>query len=587
MGLFRETISRGLEFIREDIVPLRYDLIKAGILNPEKSAYDQKANLTDPTNYGTMNYGYKEKWSLLNYQKSRQITYSDPIVAAVLQVRINQLAAFCSPQSDKYKLGYKIKLRDSKKRPTKQEEARAEEFQQFLLNSGVPESFEDTPERRRRDNFEQFIRKVGRDTLTFDQINFEITPRRNGLPYSFQAVDPESIRIVPDEKEKAEYFGGSGSEQEFFNILPPSGIRTTKFNEFKPKHPRYVQLIQNVPHHVFDEWEMAFGVRNPRTDLLSHGYGLSEIEMLVTTVTSHMNAESYNRRAFTHGTTVKGILAFEGNVPPDQLEAFRRQWYMQSTGVTNSFRTPIMALPKETKMNWQSLDRTNREMEFGKWMEYCIKTICGVFQIDPLEIGFDISKQTSGSQGGTGGISGQDHLQRVLYSQEKGLRPLLKHIQTLINDYIVYRLDPNFEFEFVGLNAKSEDAELKQAGDQVKTFKTVNEIRAENDLKPIPPLDDIKSLGDIILDAGWIQAFSGAQMNAQGEMDGMGEPGDEGGDPGEDQADPEDELDQEDDLENKSIEELDKELAGLQEGSAQGKPKPKPKPVKKSLILEL
>jgi len=582
MGVFREVMAKGLEFVREDIVPLRMDLIKAGILSPDGSAYEQKANLTDPTNYGTMNYGYKEKWSLLDYRKSRQITYSDPIVASIIQLRLNQAAAFTMPQPDKFKLGYKIKLRDSKKKPTKQEEIRIEEFQQFLLNCGVPESFEDTPERRRRDSFEQFIRKITRDTLTFDQINFEITPRKNGSPYSFIAIDPESIRIVPDEKEKAEYFGGSGYDSaEFFNILPPDGVRETPFNEFKPKNPRYVQLIQGVPHHVFDEWEMAFGVRNPRTDLLSHGYGLSEVEMLVTTITSHMNAESYNRRFFTHGSTVKGILAFEGNVPPDQLEAFRRQWYMQATGVTNAWRTPIMALPKDTKLQWQDLDRSNREMEFGKWLEYCIKTICGVFQIDPLEIGFDISKQTSGEKGGSAGISGQDHLQRVLYSQEKGLRPLLKHIQSLINDYIIYRLDPNFEFEFVGLNAKSEDDELKQAGDQAKIFKTVNEIRAENDMKPIPPIEEIKSLGDIILDPGWIQAFVGAkQMEAQAEMgvgpDGQPIEGPDGEDDGEPGDEPGDESGEEDDLDDKSMDELDEELAGLQGEKT-----------KKSLTLEL
>ena len=90
MGIFRDTFSKGIDFVREEVVPLRSDLIKAGLLTPDKSAYEQKANLTDPTNYGSMNFGYKEKFALIDYNKCRQISYADPIIAAILQVRINQ-----------------------------------------------------------------------------------------------------------------------------------------------------------------------------------------------------------------------------------------------------------------------------------------------------------------------------------------------------------------------------------------------------------------------------------------------------------------------------------------------------------------
>ena len=120
------------------------------------------------------------------------------------------------------KLGFKLKLRDAEKEPSKAELGRIKEIEQLVMNTGVPENFEDTPERRKRDNFEQFLRKIGRDTFTFDQINFEITPRNDGKPYSFQAIDPESIRIVPDEKEKREYFGGAATygTKDFLNIIP-------------------------------------------------------------------------------------------------------------------------------------------------------------------------------------------------------------------------------------------------------------------------------------------------------------------------------------------------------------------------------
>ena len=577
MGLVRDVLSKSVDFVREEIMPLRHDLIKAGIITPENSAYDPKASLVDPLSYGQSAFGYKEKYSLLDYAKCRQITYADPIVAAVIQTRLNQVASFTQLQADKYKVGYKVKMRDSKKPPGPAEEKRIQEIETFIQNCGVPENFEDTPDLKRRDSFETFIRKIARDSLTFDQVNFEVIPRVDGRPYCFQAVDAATIKVIPDKKEMIEQYGGANTKYNMTNVLSYGSEK-----EFKPKSPKFAQVLNGSVRHVFDEWEMAFGIRNPRTDIYSHGYGYSEIEMLVATITSHMNAETYNRKFFSQGAAIKGMITFEGSVPPDQLEAFRRQWYQQVTGVNNAWRTPIMALGKDNKLNWTSLHSNNREMEFGKWMDYCIKTICGVFQIDPIEIGFDISKQGSGQNSGGGGLGQGNQAERVSFSQDKGLRPLLVFIQSLLNDYVVYRLDPNYEFEFVGLNVNSEKDDLDRSVQQAKTFKTINEVRAENDLDPLPSADKIKGPGDLILDASLIQfitsqqAAAQAAANPQGQpgMPGApGQPGAEDGQPGADQEDPGadqgDNQEEEPDYENMTPAQLHKELDKINKQSQQ------------------
>jgi hypothetical protein len=582
MGFVRDTLTKSIGFFQEEIMPLRGELYKAGILTPEQTAYDQKASLVDPWAYGQTAYGYKERYALLDYNKLRHITYADPVVSAIMQTRTNQVSAYATPQVDKYKPGFKIKLRDPEKEPSDQDKARMREIAEFICNTGVPENFEDTPERKRRDNFETFLRKITRDSLTFDQINFEITPRRDGRPYAFTAVDAATIRVVPDIKEDTEKYGGAGKNSkagggadyssDWLKNVDYSGASAQKmFNEFEPSHPRYAQVIQGAVRHVFDEWEMAFGVRNPRTDIHSYGYGFSEIEMLIHTITSHMNAETYNRKFFTQGSTIKGILSFEGSVPPDQLEMFRRQWYAQATAVENAWRTPIMSLGKEGKMNWQDLQKTNKEMEFGTWMDYCVKTICAVFQMDPIEIGFDISKQSSG-QGNSGGLGEANQSDRINFSQDKGLRPLLVHIQTLINDYIVHRIDPNFEFEFVGLNAGNEKDELDQIDKKVKTHKTINEIRAEQDLEPLPEFDKIKSPGDTVLDASLINWVSQQMANAQMEEQQAGE--DDGGPLPDEAAMGPEGAEEEPDYENMSVEELEAELAKLEGRAPQEEEEP-------------
>ena len=606
MGFIREALGKSVEFVRDEIMPLRDDLMKAGILTPEKQAYEAKSSLVDPWAYNSTNFGYKEKYSLLDYSKCRQITYADPIVASVIQTRLNQVASFCVPQPDKFNSGFKIMLRDKDKEPTDGEKKKMKEIEAFILHCGVPENFDDTPERNRRDSFEMFVRKVIRDSLTFDQLNFEVTPRVNGMPYAFQAVDAATIRRIPDQKEQSEQSGFMGNKGGLAMHNPAAQTISSKhFKEFEPEHPSFVQVINGVVRHQYDEWEMAFGVRNPRTDILSYGYGYSEIEMLVTTITSHMNAETYNRKFFSQGSSIKGVLAFEGSVPPDQLEAFRRQWYAQATGVNNAWRTPIIAMGKDSKLNWQSLHANNREMEFGKWLEYCIKTICGVFQIDPLEIGFDISKSGAGQTGGGGGGLGNSNQQeRVRFSQDKGLKPLLVFLQGLINDYIVYRLDPNFEFRFVGLNVGTDKDELDKQIQQIKSFKTINEIRAEQDLEPLPDYEAIKGPGDLVLDPSLIQFITGqlqAKQQEEQAAQGLGPDGQPlGGEMGPDgqpmggeqppEAGPDGkplgpEGEEEPDYANMSVEELQAELDKLdsEEQAPKGKPqagkgKPQAKP---------
>lgn len=598
MGWLQETvldIAKGWTAVSNEVSIMKADakaLVDAKLLARDPNAYYPKADMVDPFAYeGLTSFGYREKLGLLDYNRLKLITFSDPVIAAILQTRINQVAEFGRPQEDKYKIGFKVKIKDPERSPTKLEQKRIEEITEFLLYCGIPEEEDDTPERRKRDNFEQFLRKVVRDSMTFDQLCFEVTPRRNGLPYEFNAVDASTIRILPDERDLRS-MGNPQAMDSMREIQETMRVRDDK-DTYRAKTPRFCQIMNGIVTHVFDETEMAFGVRNPRSDVLAFGYGFSELEMLVTIVTAHMNAEAYNRKFFSQGSTAKGILTFEGAVPRDQLQEFRRMWHMQATGIQNAWKTPIIAPGKETKVDWIDLQKANKEMEFGKWMEYCIKTMCSVYQIDPIEINFDISRMGQGENSNSQGLSsGGDPTARLVNSKDKGLKPLLRFLEQMLNDKIVKRLDPDFLFEFVGLNASTEESDLDQIEKEVKTYKTVNEIRAEHDLAPLAKLEDIESPGDLILDSGLITAWTqGKQAEAQAAM-GQGQESESGDNAFnmESGNGAEESYEEEPDYENMSEEELQKELDNLgkppKKEAAGGKEKGK-NPVKKSFSLRL
>ena len=75
---------------------------------------------------------------------------------------------------------------------------------------------------------------------------------------------------------------------------------------------------------------------------------------------------------------------------------------------------------------------------------------------------------------------------KLKQSKDMGLRPLLNTIADWINTYLIWPLDPYFELEFVGLDAKSADQEVELGKKETSFKKTVDEIRAEDDLAPLP-----------------------------------------------------------------------------------------------------
>jgi hypothetical protein len=109
-----------------------------------------------------------------------------------------------------------------------------------------------------------------------------------------------------------------------------------------------------------------------------------------------------------------------------------------------------------------------------------IQTVCSVYTIDPSEIGFMIK--------GAGGGPMVEHsgAVRIDFSKDKGLRPLLKFMAHVFNEYIVSAIYPDLFFEWVGIDQMSEKDKVELTSKKLQSgMLTVNEVRALEDLEPI------------------------------------------------------------------------------------------------------
>ena len=453
---------------------------KAYELNPyDVSSLSDNYNLRGDTHQGSTKG--------MSYEALRALARV-PIVSAIIQTRVNQVAEFCTPQPDRYSPGFIITRTDTSDETTDKERELIGALQTWLMGCGN----KDITGGR---TFESFVRAITRDSLTLDQACFEVI-HNEGRPVAFKPVDAATIRRA---------------------ALSP-GERATGRRD--PSSAAYVQVIDHRIVASFKGSEMAFGVRRARTELGVSGYGYPELEEAAETIVDMVRSKNYNSANFTSGLHLSGILAIKSKMSPQLFRAFRREFYSSLQGPNGSKKTPIIQLDPESKeeVSSVSLSNSNRDMEFSAWLNFLIKEVCALYQIDPAELGYMF-----GNEGQSSSLNQNGPSERILHSREKGLRPLLRSVESWINSHILEPLAPGFALRFVGLANDTEQRRIDATSKKVKTFMTINEARSAFDLAPLEG-------GDIILDQTYVTATMGRD-GAEGQIgiNDTAPPGEEGG----------------------------------------------------------
>lgn len=444
-------------------------------------ARDMKAYMENPIRMAQAT-NYKDKPSSLSYNILYQMSVKNSVVGAVINTRVNQVSAFTKPaRFSEDGVGYKIRLRDPSETPNSEQKEVMNSIELFLENCGFSDDSD-------RDDFDTFIRKIVRDSLTYDQMCFEVIPDRKGKPAEILAVDAATIRAASENYQ---------ADQTWMEMVP------NKKNE----EVKWVQVVDGTIVSWFTARELAFGVRNPRTNINLQPYGFSELEQLIHQITSHLYAEEYNSKFFSQGGTTKGIINIKsdpnGIGNKEQLDSFKRQWRAQVNGMTGAWKTPVLQVPQG--IEYINVSQSNREMEFEKWMNYLVNIVCAVYQIDPAEVNFP---NNGGVSGNGGSVFESSQEVKLKNSKDKGLKPLMRFIESIINKFVVSKFSQDYVFVFTGLDEKSEEEKAELDTKQVKTWRTVNEIRKEHGEKPLEN-------GDIILDPSYLNYIQQKEMAAQ------------------------------------------------------------------------
>ena len=419
-----------------------------------------------------------EKPGNMGMDALRAMVEQTPVLSAVVLTRIRQVTRFCAPSEDGGP-GFEIRHIDRQHTIKPDEERSLILLQRFFQHCG----WEFNPRTRRalrRDNFQQFMAKLVRDSLVLDAapIETELKKQRNLGIDGLYAVDGASIRLCTEE--------GYDGNDDFFAV----------------------QIVQGQVRTAYTRDDLIYEPRNPRADLRLAGYGLSETELLIRVVTGFLNAMTLNIKGFSDNAIPKGILHLSGDYAQEDLAAFKRYWNQTVKGINNAWSLPVMiSKDQESKASFEPINVPFDEMMFSKWMTFLTSMICAVYGMSPDEINFE-----SFSASSTSALSGSDTAEKLAEGKDKGLRPLMSYFESLFSDFIVADFSDKYAFRWVGLDAKDQQQEWEAK----KLILTVNELRSEHGYDAMDgPLGEAPLNPSLI--GPWMQVMQAQQPEDYGE----------------------------------------------------------------------
>lgn len=462
----------------------------------------------DPNDISGNGRGFKDSKGVLSFSVLRRMG-DIHIVKSIVSTRVEQIMNFMDFSEDEQKEGYTIRKKKSlfstgDEKLTNEDKKKIAKIVDFLEKGGWTDKWDNV------DSLQEFVSKIMSDSLTLDQLAFEMVRNRMWELQKFRAVDASLIR--------------------FLDSVDPRQREGFEQYRFKGHLPRYCMVWEEMILHnpitkepiLYYPWELGFGIRNKTSDVRRNGYGVSELETLVNIITWILWGFSYNANFFSQGSQPKGFINIKNpNISNSTLQEFRQAWMQTMAGYQNSHRTPVI---NGIDLEWVDLQKlSNRDMEFNEWIKFLIIMTCSVYRIDPSELGFNFKESQQ--------IFGQDgQRERLKHSREKGLKPLLIFLQGIITKYIVSELDENYEFAFTGIEVEDEEAQVKLDSEKLSSG-----MVAMQDIFKKYNGRDFDPEKDIILN----QVYQGMkQAEEQNKMFGASQPGQQPEGVPEDEEDP-------------------------------------------------
>lgn len=259
----------------------------------------------------------------------------------------------------------------------------------------------------------------------------------------------------------------------------------------------WVQYYQNQLTAAWTDDEMIVGMNFPSARIDRRGFGVSRAERSILALESWINAWGYNTEQFKIGISMtKGILAAIGSYGDENVKSLKKNLVAQLTkrpGTT----FPIISIPSRDGLQWIRLDPNNSDMDFMQWLDYCSSMVCGIYSVDPQEIGL-----ASRALAFSGKLISSSKADELIAKKDHGYKGLLLSLKHLFDRIIKKAGDDFVDYRFIWTGVDKTATERDRIATLMsKNFLTINEKRVQENEEPvdvtIPIWDSEINLADV------------------------------------------------------------------------------------------
>lgn len=422
-------------------------ILKTLAAPPQEFSYARISSMPDMYNDGVI------QWPDLSPQAFQKVVQTNLAPQMIIGQRVDDVLMYARPSTHPYIPGWKILPRDGSTRYGEATRKEIREAERFLLQCNLETGWD----ARKRDSagyqgWTTFLSSIVRDTLTFD-----------------------AIAIFTDMDNKDRVKG--------FKAISAANISLTGKDGYKRKKNIFAVGTDEAGNVIteFTRDNLIWYVRNPRTSPTVAGYGLSEIFIAIKLIGGLTNALDLNLSVFDRNSVPNGMLLLKGmGWTQRQLDILARLWIDLKQGATKAWALPAMAVPEGAEVDMLDLSSFRNDMTiyYADFMNFATAVFCMIYRFPYQRLGY----RSTGT--GTGTTMPNASNPSPTDDVDVGKAPLLGHIETIVNEYLLWTRWPDLQFHFTGKNPKEDNREFEFR----VTSMTLSEKRVACGL---PPLEDI------------------------------------------------------------------------------------------------
>lgn len=447
----------------------------------------------DPLQYDNYAGIYKLKRGLLPNNVLKQIRTTNFLVASILRARGNSMSMMGHIRKDRFDVGVEVDVKPEFKDYIEPEQMvkiqeRIDRFLKILINCGRTDGLAE----EEKMTLPEFLDIQTRNGLTFGQFATEIvySDSEEKEMHRFRPVDAGTIYRSVKRGEAAD----SVRQSSLKALEYITGVQIdTKMLE-KDQYS-WVQVINGMPKQAFTSHELIVYNLYPSSDVEHNGYPVTPLDTAMTSVTTHMSIEIYNKLYFQNGRAAKGMLVINSDeIDQSTIEDIKQQFNASINNVSNSFRTPIFGVSKEDQVQWVQTTPNKKDGEFEFLFDQTTRNILASFNMSPDELpGFSHLSKGTNQQG----LSEANNEFKLIAARDTGIRPLILRLQDFLNEKLFPLIDHELSqlcnIVLAGFDAETKEQESGRLLRDMPIHYTYDEVMEDVNKEHVGP----HMLGDI------------------------------------------------------------------------------------------